>query len=82
MKEYKTTGGVFIVVLILYLSVAVLYDFRYEKIPNMLILIGFIFGFFYRLAVCKDVLSVSMIFGIFLPLILFFPFFVIRAFGA
>ena len=59
-----------------------MYDFRYEKIPNKLILIGLIFGFFYRLAVCKDVLSVSMIFGIFLPLILFFPFFVIRAFGA
>lgn len=66
----------------MYLSVAVLYDFRYEKIPNALILIGLVFGFFYRIVVCGDLRAGSILFGIIFPLILFFPFFVIKAFGA
>lgn len=61
---------------------AVLYDFRYEKIPNALILIGLAFGFIYRLVVCGDCRIGSIVLGMFLPLLLFFPFFAIKAFGA
>ena len=68
--------------MILILSVATILDFRCEKIPNELILIGLLSGIFRFLASGLRQNIGNYILGIFLPLILFFPFFAIKAFGA
>lgn len=68
--------------MILILSVATVFDLRCEKIPNELILIGLLSGGFHFFSFGLRQNIGNYILGIFLPLILFFPFFVIKAFGA
>ena len=64
------------------LTVAVVYDFTTEKIPNELIIIGLISGLAYRLLCGKDISVGKLMLDLFFPLILFFLFFVLRLFGA
>lgn len=68
-------------VLQIILTAAVISDFRSEKIPNLLILIGIGCGIAYRIVVCSA-LWYEIVVGIVAPIILFFFLFLISALGA
>ncbi len=75
-------GGNFIVVLLILLLVAVITDLSVTRIPNLIIITGLVSGIFYRV-LCKGERNYFMLaVGILLPIIVFFPLFLIRAMGA
>ena len=76
------SGGDYICILFILLSVAAVYDFTTEKIPNELILIGIISGFVYRIPVCGEYSVAVLLRDLFLPLLIFFIFFILKVFGA
>lgn len=78
----KFRGGGFIAVLILIVAAAVAFDFASEKIPNILIILGILAGLYYRIGFLHDGAIGKIVFDLFFPLMLFFIFFVIKAFGA
>ncbi len=72
----------FIVILIFLLFGAVWMDFKETRIPNTLILFGLISGMLYHLMSDTGQGFLLVLFGIFLPIIVFFPLFMIGAMGA
>ncbi len=70
-----------IVVLLVVLFIAALTDFYYEKVPNLLILGGFLLGVGYRLLI-GTFAPVEMFCGMMIPVILFWPLFLLHAMGA
>ena len=65
-----------LVFLVILLFVAVFTDFRSGKIPNLLILMGSMAGIVMGQQVCCHVLQALFV------ILLFFPFYLIRALGA
>jgi len=61
---------------------AAIADLSVTRIPNPLIVTGLIAGIFYRVLCLGDRNYLFIILGIILPVILFFPLFLIRAMGA
>ena len=70
------------VVLILLLSTAVIFDFIDEKIPNALIVIGTLCGLYYRLGILRETSVGRLLLDYTFPLLLFFLFFAVKAMGA
>lgn len=78
---FGVEGGLVIEMLLIILAVAAWTDLKEERIPNYLIVIGFLAGIFYRLSQGTGMLSEGLLGGI-VPLFLFVPLFLIRAMGA
>ena len=70
------------VILILLLSVAVVFDFTGERIPNALIAIGTLCGLYYRLGILRETSVGRILLDYIFPLLLFFLFFAVKAMGA
>ncbi len=68
--------------MIFILSIAVLFDLLYDKVPNVLIAAGLITGLIYRLFFINPANIPVLAADLLIPFLLFFPFFLIRAFGA
>ncbi len=82
-KLFKNIGEVFlIVVLLILLLCAVITDVSKTRIPNPIIIAGLITGIFYRVLCLGDRGYPGIVLGIFLPVIVFFPLFMMRAMGA
>ncbi|MBQ7767026.1 MAG: prepilin peptidase [Lachnospiraceae bacterium] len=64
------------------LLAAVITDLSFTRIPNLIIITGLIIGVFYRVLCLGDRNYLFIIVGILLPVVLFFPLFLIRAMGA
>ena len=75
-------GGNFIVALLVLLIGAVVWDLSKTRIPNALILSGLIIGVFYRVLCMGERNYLAILLGIIIPVLLFFPLFLIRAMGA
>lgn len=75
-------GGRIILVLLILLLVAVITDLSVIRIPNLLIVIGLIGGIFYRVLCLGERNYWLILAGVAIPVILFFPLFMIRAMGA
>ncbi len=66
----------------LFLAPAVIFDLRTNKIPNLLILAGYVTGFFYQ-GICRGYGGVlEGVLGALFPLVVLFPVFHIRGLGA
>lgn len=52
------------------------------RIPNLYILVGLLCGIFYRIFMCNERNYLSLLISILLPVLVLFPLFAIRAFGA
>lgn len=79
----KFIGEVFlIVVLLILLLCAVITDLSKTRIPNPIIIAGLISGIFYRVLCQGDRGYPGLVLGILIPVILFFPLFIMRAMGA
>ncbi len=74
-------GGICIIILPLILAVAAFMDFKYEKVPNLLILSGFGCGIFVRV-LQGNLWEADAFWGLVIPVLLFWPLFVLRAMGA
>lgn len=74
-------GGICIIILPLILAVAAFTDFKYEKVPNLLILSGFGCGIFVRV-LQGNLWEADPFWGLVLPVLLFWPLFLLRAMGA
>lgn len=70
------------IVLLVLLVAAAITDLFFEKIPNGFILFGLAAGLAYRIWLLRDLNFLGLIVGILLPIFLFWPLFLIRAFGA
>lgn len=64
------------------MSAAVVADFTDEKIPNGLILTGLVTGLYYRIVICRETSAAVILADLFFPLLIFFIFFILKAFGA
>lgn len=81
ITEFIKEGGMDIVVLLVVLFIAALTDYHYEKVPNLLILCGILAGIVYRL-LTGAFAPAEMLLGIFVPVLLFWPLFLVHAMGA
>ncbi len=61
---------------------AVITDLSETRIPNLLILAGLIFGVFYRVIYQGERNYILLFLGMVIPVVIFFPLFLIRAMGA
>lgn len=75
-------GGNLIVALLVLLLGAVVTDLSTTRIPNAFILSGLIIGVFYRVLCLGERNYPVILLGIIIPVLLFFPLFLIRAMGA
>ncbi len=75
-------GGNLIVALLVLLIGAVAWDLSATRIPNALVLSGLIIGVFYRVLCMGERNYLAILLGIMIPVLLFFPLFLIRAMGA
>lgn len=75
-------GGIFIVALLVLLIGAVVWDLSKTRIPNVIIVSGLIIGIFYRVLCMGERNYLAILLGIIIPVLLFFPLFLIRAMGA
>ena len=80
--QFDRTGGIFIVILLILLLGAAFTDIKEGRIPNLFIVLGLVVGIFYRIFVVSDKHYCLLIFGILLPVVVFFPLFLLRAMGA
>lgn len=69
-------------VLVLILTLSVIYDLQFDKVPNALIGIGITAGVIFRLSSSKGTETWILVFDLIFPFVLFFLLFLIRAFGA
>lgn len=75
-------GGGFIYILYMILAFSCHLDLTSGRIPNFFVLIGFVYGFFYRLVICDDRHFLLILLGVCLPLVVLFPLYLIRGMGA
>ena len=75
-------GGNLIVALLVLLIGAVVWDLSKTQIPNVIIVSGLIIGIFYRVLCMEERNYFALLLGIIIPVLLFFPLFLIRAMGA
>lgn len=71
----------FLIYLITLLGLAVYYDVRYFRIPNVLIGIGMITGITYQF-ICKTSTCSEVLLGMFLPIVILFLLFYLHMLGA
>lgn len=57
-------------------------DLSSGRIPNFFILIGLMYGVFYRLCICGEHNIPALILGFVLPIVILFPLYMIRGMGA
>lgn len=67
--------------LLILLGLAVYYDVRYFRIPNVLVVIGMFNGMMYQL-ICKTSTFFDILYGIFLPVVCLFLLFYLHMLGA
>lgn len=79
---YLNRGGFFIVALLILLIWAVVTDLSKTRVPNCIIITGLILGLFYRVLYLGHRNYIVILAGIVIPVLIFFPLFLMRAMGA
>ena len=79
---YLNRGGFFIVALLILLMWAVVTDLSKTRVPNYIIVTGLILGLFYRVLYLGHRNYIVILAGIVIPVLIFFPLFLMRAMGA